>query len=602
MDHLIQVRNETEASIHRLTREGKKLTYKLKVLQQPERARACGAGAKSSADRRPVDPPPIVELRIFEGEGFEKDITFQLNANYFLFATLEQAREIAHGRVDPQRNAPVLTGTPVAGMVYLDRPSPAGYFIFPDLSVRHEGKYRLSFSLYEELKEDKDDDPADDNSMKAPGVDNHVTHRLEVRSVPFTVFSAKKFPGLSTSTNLSRTVAEQGCRVRIRRDVRMRRRDKGSGKDGYDDDTPYDRAKQAATPDAYGQSSISGHSVLEVVPRPRSTSVTSHASIAPAAPGQISRRTSLQDMQQGYQQGVYGTSSVGPTTPQGAYSQQSPYGQTSTQQYPVQYPVQQTQMQPPPMQYPQYNYSQPAPMPAQQSYYTYAPAPQQPQQPLQPLQPAPQQQYDSQAHTRQNSMDYASQMQQDYRRPSAAQTTSYGYTQQAPSMLSQQPSFNNTNTYNQPQSISQMRQPSISAMTSAPAMHPSTTSISLPPLNTTLPLPNQKMEANSPMSAIPASNYYDMQKTTAPLQPMQTAPELHSAMGKRTYSNSFDTRHLNGPLRQGARPSMDFGNTHTPHLYAEDGEDDEQTEFDRMRMSYRRADGREMARPLPPSI
>jgi hypothetical protein len=38
--------NETESSVSRISREGKKITYKLSVMQQPERARACGAGAK----------------------------------------------------------------------------------------------------------------------------------------------------------------------------------------------------------------------------------------------------------------------------------------------------------------------------------------------------------------------------------------------------------------------------------------------------------------------------------------------------------------------------------------------------------------------------
>jgi len=38
--------NETEHTVSRITREGKQLTYKLSVMQQPERARACGAGAK----------------------------------------------------------------------------------------------------------------------------------------------------------------------------------------------------------------------------------------------------------------------------------------------------------------------------------------------------------------------------------------------------------------------------------------------------------------------------------------------------------------------------------------------------------------------------
>ena len=32
--------------INRVTREGRRLQYELKVIQQPERARACGSGAK----------------------------------------------------------------------------------------------------------------------------------------------------------------------------------------------------------------------------------------------------------------------------------------------------------------------------------------------------------------------------------------------------------------------------------------------------------------------------------------------------------------------------------------------------------------------------
>lgn len=184
-----------------------------------------------------MDPPPVVELRIFEGKNPADlvDVTFNYNANFFLFTTLEVARPIAHGRMQPQiQQIPVLTGMPVSGMAYLDRPSLAGYFIFPDLSVRHEGRYRLSFNLYEETKEARDADGESSDQTK-PSVPSSPTSpsaptasfdwRLEVKSDPFTVFSAKKFPGLAESTSLSRAVAEQGCRVRIRRDVRMRRRD-----------------------------------------------------------------------------------------------------------------------------------------------------------------------------------------------------------------------------------------------------------------------------------------------------------------------------------------------------------------------------------------
>lgn len=214
----------------------------------------------ASADRRPVDPPPVVELKVFEVIGpnpaenldDKQDITFAYDANFFLFATLELARPIAHGRVSAPAasQVPVLTGMPVSGMAYLDRPCEAGYFIFPDLSVRHEGKYRLSFNLYEETKrqdKDADKEPAHESKPAVPEGqhDPAFVWRMELKSDVFDVFSAKKFPGLAESTHLSRMVAEQGCRVRIRRDVRMRRR--GDGKSGDFDEEVYERASRAPT-------------------------------------------------------------------------------------------------------------------------------------------------------------------------------------------------------------------------------------------------------------------------------------------------------------------------------------------------------------------
>ncbi|KAF4633256.1 hypothetical protein G7Y89_g4862 [Cudoniella acicularis] len=259
---------ESDALLERTTKEGRRITYALNVIQQPERARACGSGAKSSADRRPVDPPPVVELRIYENVGTkqQEDITFSYSANFFLFATLETARTMAHGRSQPSPpQIPVLTGMPVSGMAYLDRPNEAGYFIFPDLSVRHEGKYYLSFNLYEETKRDGDGDPeAEPKTEQKPKVpappgapDSSFDWRLEVKSAMFTVFSAKKFPGLAESTPLSRTVAEQGCRVRIRRDVRMRRRDKPAGEYDEPADDGYSRAGRPAEPEPYRERSNS---------------------------------------------------------------------------------------------------------------------------------------------------------------------------------------------------------------------------------------------------------------------------------------------------------------------------------------------------------
>ncbi|KAK0635041.1 velvet factor-domain-containing protein [Bombardia bombarda] len=297
--------HESEANpphvVDRYTKGGRRLWYCLKVIQQPERARACGSGPKSSADRRPVDPPPVVELRIYEGQTWDlaqdKDITFLYNANFFLYATLEHARVMAHGRVQtPAANTPpVLTGMPVSGMAYLDRPQEAGYFLFPDLSVRHEGRYRLTFNLYEETKEEKDKDhDSPDSKPTAPGMSaatgGSFDFRMEVKSQDFVVYSAKKFPGLTESTALSRVVAEQGCRVRIRRDVRMRRRDGKGGGDYDNGDDEFSRRRRTATPDSrpadpYRARSMSG-SVERTPYSADSQRRPSHADYPPQFPAQ----------------------------------------------------------------------------------------------------------------------------------------------------------------------------------------------------------------------------------------------------------------------------------------------------------------------------
>ncbi|KAI1083893.1 velvet factor-domain-containing protein [Whalleya microplaca] len=177
---------------------------------------------------------------------------------------------MAHGRVQTPAatSPPVLTGFPVSGCCYLDRPDPAGYFLFPDLSVRHEGRYHLVFSLYELIKEDQDQDrdapPHDQDAGMSDFSAGNANHRMDLRSTPFMVYSAKKFPGLTESTTLSRTVAEQGCRVRIRRDVRMRRRDtKASAASEYENNVEdeYARRNRTQTPEAYRARSVSNSSM-----------------------------------------------------------------------------------------------------------------------------------------------------------------------------------------------------------------------------------------------------------------------------------------------------------------------------------------------------
>ncbi|KAK4697995.1 hypothetical protein P7C71_g147, partial [Lecanoromycetidae sp. Uapishka_2] len=614
MASILQVPNETESSMSRVTKDGRNLTYEVKVIQQPERARACGSGAKSSADRRPVDPPPVCELKIFETEGDTKsDVTFSYNANFFLFTTLENARPMAKGRTQPQpQTFPVLTGSPVAGMAYLDRPSPAGYFIFPDLSVRHEGMYRLSFSLFEELKEVKDEDSESEGSPRAKdklmnsnpmAPRAHVHFRLEVKSTPFAVYSAKKFPGLSESTTLSRTVAEQGCRVRIRRDVRMRRRDKPS--DGYqdfeDDNTSYPLSDHYGTP----------HQDTD---RPRSIS---NASVDVQTPYSTNRRQSVHDL--GYFPPNYPQAGYQPPPPpipaQSATSYNTPthlnFGGSTTPQYATpQLPVAH-HMQQPPQNFAQQNNGWPsAPsvhsrqMSVPQNLHSY----QQQQQP---------QSYTPYAQTPlYENPEYRPGLD---RRASAGMTSSY-----------QNPNIPNINSYIQSQHPFQPVYNGPQQQYSSRTTTPINTNGHLPPQLPPLRTDNidqqpamqsmkfepkyeheQKYDTKSPVAIIPRHiqpsppAYHQPSYNNYSCAPTQPHDSIPTQPQKRTYNTVFDDRHLNQTMQNGMRPSSadqakDRTQIETADGQVEDFEDMEQ--FRSNILMYKRADGRTSAKKCPSPI
>lgn len=122
------------------------------------------------------------------------------------------------------------------------------------------------------------------NLAKPSAPKSSLDFRLDVISKQFQVYSAKKFPGLATSTNISRVIAEQGCRVRIRRDVRMRRRgDKRPGDYDFDEERMYRSSDRFSTPDSY---------TANPVERARSTSISTvdHAYYGPG----IQRRPSAE--------------------------------------------------------------------------------------------------------------------------------------------------------------------------------------------------------------------------------------------------------------------------------------------------------------------
>lgn len=531
----------------------------------------------ASADRRPVDPPPIVELHIFEGENAEKEITFQSNANYFLFASLEPCRQIAQGRVATESNQSLaLTGTPVAGMVYLDRPTSAGYFVFPDLSVRNEGVFRIAFGLFEDLKDDQDSEPSTDSDAES----EHVTHRCEVQSAPFVVWSAKKFPGLGTSTHLSRVVAEQGCRVRIQRDVRLRKREK---KDEYDD----------VAPDSYG------YQRKDVTPSQSRGSYEPRSSIGDAfSMTNVATDTGLSSMTSDTGMPLGGRNSMilsnrlcPPTTDEGRSHPRNLQNSNTSLAY--------TTMPESQHQHHAFGVAD-AGFPQQ----TYRPKTQLPGQTL-PLSALPQQPRalssyytNNDATTYRPNMYPQSQPWPDFR-------NRYGSSSLLECKLEPDPDIfgdrrrtiesGNLNSAdpndrrplppplaNQPPVLPNL--PRLDTSFAAPRTSQSdisaTNRMSLPSL---LPLPTDRYNATNSILPLP------MQTTAGPSTPSCHAFQL--PVGKRTFQSSFDSQHLQTMLHHGARPDTDTMRDNV------DSDDD----F-RPHLRYRRADGRETVRTIAPSF
>lgn len=564
----------------------------------------------ASTDRRPVDPPPIIQLKIFDEESEtsgRKDITYSYRANFFMYADLEYARpQATNSRMARDvNNKPVLCGAPVSGISYLDRPDPAGYFIFPDLSVRNEGNYRLSFTLWEDLKDNSMEDPVDLSNLE-PLTKEHITARCNVKSNPFVVFSAKKFPGLSESTAWSRTVAEQGCRVRIRRDIRMRKRDPKDSKawasDDEDADPSQPQTRRASSLERKPTTSFQQDTPANPTSRRRSPS---HISTTPAHPSM--QRTSAPDMNAQYHQQGYSAQHMVVPSPQHSYPLHASHSAHAQQYDPYAYaqhqpqPVMQQQQQlpgfsapppPPPFGYGQAyfhsSYAQP---------YAYVPPPQM-QSPTY-LPPT--------SHLRHNSLGYV-QSPQDYG-PGAQQYPTpappqYGTYSHAPngSMHTHQLIHPNGSSHAQ-------------ALTASPAPSQDSQSHSVRGSGGVKSLPSLQTHQNGHQPSYDAGlnphapPFYPAQQPRPPYTPTHNSyvppPAQYLAQltstapttSKRSYGTTFDTQHIDQRLQSGARPDTNGINYSTNTNPAVD--DDSGSEDEPVIMEYRRADGTMMTRIYP---
>lgn len=192
------------------------LKYTLSIRQQPAAARACGFGER---DRRVIDPPPILELKITDPATGrpEQDHNGMLALHCTLMTPDGKHDDTEVASTGPEQPASRrLMGTLVASPYQAkDEHGVAGtFFVFPDLSCRSPGKYRLRFKLLRI-----------DPMAMAPGVSYPSVHVIQ--SDVFSVYTAKDFPGMRASSGLLVSLRRQGLNVGVKKGSEAR---KGKGK------------------------------------------------------------------------------------------------------------------------------------------------------------------------------------------------------------------------------------------------------------------------------------------------------------------------------------------------------------------------------------
>ncbi|KAF1800809.1 velvet factor-domain-containing protein [Mucor lusitanicus] len=125
-----------------------------------------------------------------------------LSSHLFLIAVLVPA----DGREDQEQlnillHSKLTVGRTVSSLYTLrDLDGTEGaFFVFSDISVRAEGNYKLRMCLFD-IRE------------------HTVNYNLSVLTEPFTVYSAKTFPGMYRSCPLVQNFAKQGLKIRIRKE------------------------------------------------------------------------------------------------------------------------------------------------------------------------------------------------------------------------------------------------------------------------------------------------------------------------------------------------------------------------------------------------
>ncbi|KAL6707743.1 hypothetical protein ACN47E_003864 [Coniothyrium glycines] len=171
---------------------------RLTFRQEPNEALVTLEGKEKA--RKPVDPPPILELEVSEQEDPRK----QYLQSPYLFVCTSLFKADKDEPVESSGDK-TLAGTLVSSLHRLKDISnkDGGFFVFGDISIKLQGSFRLHFTLYNFLP--------DTNEMQCLAA---------ATSIKFKVLPAKDFKGMDESTYLSRAFSDQGVRLRLRKEPR----------------------------------------------------------------------------------------------------------------------------------------------------------------------------------------------------------------------------------------------------------------------------------------------------------------------------------------------------------------------------------------------
>ncbi|KAI8093082.1 velvet factor-domain-containing protein [Halteromyces radiatus] len=218
--------------------------YSLMMLQQPSRVRISTHKEKG---RKTLDPPPIVQIHL-------PCLTEEAYLNQLQSPCLFMCANLTHPENDndiytPNHNA--LSGQIVSSLYKLrnDQNQVGGYFLFGDISVKVSGIFRLKMSLFE---------------LTSQG----AVYLSSLFSKPFTVYSAKEYPGILEPTALSRLFYSQGAKLRLPKDYTHQsnntRKRKLNNDDDVDDECDDTRIIKHRTPLDIPSCNIDHHTTINI--------------------------------------------------------------------------------------------------------------------------------------------------------------------------------------------------------------------------------------------------------------------------------------------------------------------------------------------------